>query len=148
MDKKYQTHLNNQDDSGASARSADKRLVGECMVKLKAQKEELDSIIKRLEKFEDKYTIFTDEELGCPCCRVGRVLTMFEWCDNMRKTGEFKNKVILEKVQEWIDDSDKKTADNVLGRIYALLFDLDDETNEVIEKAVKNGTSLEDARKG
>ena len=107
----------------------------------------LDDIIKRLEKFEDKYTILTDEELGCPCCRVGRVLMMFEWCDKSRIEAMLKNKALKDKVQEWFENGAESDAGMVLGRLFGMMLDLPD---DVVEKAMEDAdgiTPLEELKK-
>ena len=108
----------------------------------------LDDIIKRLEKFEDKYTILTDEELGCPCCRVGRVIMMFEWCDKYRIEAFLKNKALKDKVQEWFENGAKGDGGVVLCSLFGMMLDLDD---DVVKKALEDAddgiTPLEELKK-
>ena len=108
----------------------------------------LDDIIKRLEKFEDKYTILTDEELGCPCCRVGRVIMMFEWCDKYRIEAFLKNKAFKDKVQEWFENGAKGDGGVVLCSLFGMMLDLDD---DVVKKALEDAddgiTPLEELKK-
>ena len=108
----------------------------------------LDDIIKRLEKFEDKYTILTDEELGCPCCRVGRVLMMFEWCDKYRIEAFLKNKALKDKVQEWFENGAKGDGGVVLCSLFGMMLDLDDDVvKKVLEDADDGITPLEELKK-